>query len=813
MLMKNFTQKAKRLLCLLLTLIGVQAYAQETISVAGVDVPVVDVQTVEAIDQATVGYSGITAEFNVAQVTEALGVASITEAVPYIVNVTTGEAVENTTDGWRNGDGDLFGWSDITEETRGYCVKIQEPESGLIDYLGAHHNGVWNVGDTFTGTWAFVANDKAALVKVVVTFVEPEETPDEPIDEIVLPEAETDITKLEIVGRISHSIDRYYTQGYETTSISFPCADMAEKLGTDAATLQQALAKMTYVDQYADGTNTGILNLLTVTDGWMRKVLTADGDETNQVCGAMYSGDCDIFIQQMAYDEENNVSYILGQMPGKMELGFVRYAELYIVYGSKAYIITQTVNFVEPPYNGLEDMTKVGETEVIKVSQQPTNDYSFVVFNLDLDAIAEQLGCEDPKDVQMQALDDMGGLSDQHTANNGGWWLNNMGTVCEWANGTFFIEPSANATWTEFHVGQKPEMCKAGDEYVAKLYLTYSGKYYEVEVHFAITDKEEVVDPDELHVVAERTITINQEVNNSYGWSEGVGISYEVLEETIGTTDVHLYGEMPDVDPEEKGFYTDEYTCDPKPGFWLTAEGKRTNWGGPSPWGMSIVYQTSEDAVIFNCIQFPDATKAGETYTGSFYLANTENASMLKVNVIYNIVESIEDIDVIGEQDLVLMVADQEFAAEIEGLDEIIANLGLENADELASATCMRALTSAGTYCNAVEPENGFTFDADGFVAEDENVGLYFNGVTFVTYVNETAPQNWKAKTDICLENNGKRYIFHVTFVSTDLYEHETGLNAIVAGSAAKTYDLLGREVKAARKGLLIRDGQKFIVK
>lgn len=801
----------KSVVCMLLALFGLHAYAEESITVEGTPVNVAGTQTVEVQDNAGATYAELTAEFNLDAVLQALGIDSIAEASQYIVNPTTMEAVENTSDGWRNGDGDLCLWGEITEESRGYCVKISEPGTGIIDYMGAHHNGVWNEGETFTAIWAFVANEKAALVKVVVTFGEKKEE-ENPGPDVQLPEAETEIAKLEIVGRYEAKLQRYYTQGYEATSCIYNVADIAEKLGIPAEDLNVAIAQMTYVEQIADGTNSGTLDLLTSTDGWMRNVLTEYGDETKMVCGALYSADCDFFVQQMAYnDSTSNVSFIMGQMPGKLKLGAELYADLYIVYGAKAYVFRLTVNFAEPPYNGLEEMEQVGETEIINVSQQPTNDYSFVTFSLDLDAIAAALGCEDAADVQMQGLTDQGGLSDNHSANNGGWWFNADGSVGEWGTGAFFIEPAANNTWTEFHVGQKPEVSKGEEEYVAKLYLTYMGKYYEVEVHYTIDEKQNVIDPNDLHVVAERTITIKQELNNDYAWSLGVSISNEVLAETIGTTDVHFYAELPDAEPGDTNYYTDEYSCDPKPGFWLTADGKRTTWGAPSPWGVTIALQSSADAVIFNCIQFPDANQIGDTHTGSFYLANPEDGAMLKVNVIYNIVESVEEFDIVGVENLDLMLSADEKDMRID-LAAIAEALGFESEEEMLNEGCLRAVTASGEYSDMCIPTNGVTLDNQGYMVEDGNFGIYFDEGAIFTYNNaEETPTEWKATVVLCFEKDGKRYVLNINIYSEDIFHEAVAIVGVTSSAKTATYDLQGRLVKKAQKGIYIQNGVKVI--
>lgn len=124
--------------------------------------------TVNHDEEAGTAYSETTAKFDVAAVTEALGIESISEAEQYIVNVTDGSFVKNTTDSWRDPNGDAAGWG--TEG--GVCVKIQDPASGIIDYIGCYdetHQG----GEVYTAKWGFVYGGKAVVIDVVITFVVP----------------------------------------------------------------------------------------------------------------------------------------------------------------------------------------------------------------------------------------------------------------------------------------------------------------------------------------------------------------------------------------------------------------------------------------------------------------------------------------------------------------------------------------------------------------------------------------------------------------------------------------------------------------
>ena len=142
-----------------------------TINVTFVAAPEFKPEIVKTIDvpvymTAEAAYEGLTAQFDAAEVATALNIASIADAKAYIVNVTTGSFVENTTDGWRDANGDATQWPNATN---GLCAKIQEPSSGTIDYLGTHDANFME-NDTYTAKWGFVANEKAVVLNINITF-------------------------------------------------------------------------------------------------------------------------------------------------------------------------------------------------------------------------------------------------------------------------------------------------------------------------------------------------------------------------------------------------------------------------------------------------------------------------------------------------------------------------------------------------------------------------------------------------------------------------------------------------------------------
>ena len=146
-----------------------------TINVTFVEAEEVEPEIIATIDipvtlKPATAYEGATAEFDAERVANVLGLTSIGDAKQYIVNVTTGDLVLNSTDGWRDSNGDAASWGSGAGMV---CVKINDPVSGSIDYLGAIDE-THAEGDTFTAKWAFVneSTNKAVVLNINITFTE-----------------------------------------------------------------------------------------------------------------------------------------------------------------------------------------------------------------------------------------------------------------------------------------------------------------------------------------------------------------------------------------------------------------------------------------------------------------------------------------------------------------------------------------------------------------------------------------------------------------------------------------------------------------
>lgn len=113
-----------------------------------------------------------TASFDVNEVVEALGAPDIASCDRYLVNVSDSSFVTDTSDGWRDANGDMATWG----TTAGVCVQMHDEyvASGTFNFVGCIDQS-HVAGEVYHALMAFVYNEKAVLVDVTITFITEEE--------------------------------------------------------------------------------------------------------------------------------------------------------------------------------------------------------------------------------------------------------------------------------------------------------------------------------------------------------------------------------------------------------------------------------------------------------------------------------------------------------------------------------------------------------------------------------------------------------------------------------------------------------------
>ena len=813
--MKHFTLKIKQLFAAMMMLACIPASAQFK-------------ATVE--QYANTDYSQVAAEFKLTEIATALetDTATLAAALNAWYNYDEESGAEKPADMFFLKSGEELVADYSTNAPGGFWMSSDYRNVGHGDeaafyediwfdsaedlfgiYLGQYPNALKD-GATLTPTFVLKHGDKQVTFDITY-IVNPLPT---------MPEAELEIAKLEIVGETEVTVDQTPSMSWKAYVASVSLAGVAEKFGVDAEIfptmipnqLYQAKIDLTY------GLKVDSLIAITVNDGWGRVAMSLEGDTLTEVCSANYGSLEDLkafYTNGWSFDAATDtLSCNMGQFPERMVAGDQLYSYVYLVYGNKAFRIKYILNVIEDPNagkNNLEDMTKVGSS-TFSLEQYPTTDYSTTYISLNADSIATLLGCS-TSDMVLQAIDNNGALSTNSTATKGGYWMTQGGIICGWGdNAYFFVEPNVQGDYSQLNFGQMPGNTAIGEEGHTMLYLTANGNYYELDITLKIVAKE-IVGLESFENVATRNLTIQQEYI-TYEWSKAASIPMEQIYSLIGTTEPVLYGLAVDSVAATTGSkYTDDYTCSPFPGFWLNAEGRNDKWGSSTfTWGMSAAVEVSDEAYNINCML--DHGAIGDVYNGQFFLANLENQKMITINLTYQIVETLVEFEVVGEEWINLPVSMEDMPVDYD-LTKIATAFGLESVGALFEGYYAKGLKADGTYSEGMDIiGNGLTFTINGAYADyaDIYINVSEDFTQLITYSNVDIEAPFKAEATFCFEIDAKRYVIHATLLDPESYA--AGIAGISADKEdGKIYNLQGQEVVAPAKGIYIMNGKKVLVK
>ncbi len=813
--MKHFTLKIKQLFAAMMMLACIPASAQFK-------------ATVE--QYANTDYSQVAAEFKLTEVATALetDTATLAAALNAWYNYDEESGAEKPADMFFLKSGDELVADYSTNAPGGFWMSSDYRNVGHGDeaafyediwfdsaedlfgiYLGQYPNALKD-GATLTPTFVLKHGDKQVTFDITY-IVNPLPT---------MPEAELEIAKLEIIGETEVTVDQTPSMSWKAYVASVSLAGVAEKFGVDAEIfptmipnqLYQAKIDLTY------GLKVDSLIAITVNDGWGRVAMSLEGDTLTEVCSANYGSLEDLkafYTNGWSFDAATDtLSCNMGQFPERMVAGDQLYSYVYLVYGNKAFRIKYILNVIEDPNagkNNLEDMTKVGSS-TFSIEQYPTTDYSTTYISLNADSIATLLGCS-TSDMVLQAIDNNGALSTNSTATKGGYWMTQGGIICGWGdNAYFFVEPNVQGDYSQLNFGQMPGNTAIGEEGHTMLYLTANGNYYELDITLKIVAKE-IVGLESFENVATRNLTIQQEYI-TYEWSKAASIPMEQIYSLIGTTEPVLYGLAVDSVAATTGSkYTDDYTCSPFPGFWLNAEGRNDKWGSSTfTWGMSAAVEVSDEAYNINCML--DHGAIGDVYNGQFFLANLENQKMITINLTYQIVETLVEFEVVGEEWINLPVSMDDASVDYD-LTKVATAFGLESVSALFEGYYVKGLKADGTYTEGLDAiGSGIIFNISGGADTYGDIGVGFSEdyKQIWTYSNVDIEAPFKAEATFCFEIDSKRYIIHATLLDPESYA--AGIEGINADKKdGKIYNLQGQEVAAPAKGIYIMNGKKFLVK
>ncbi len=672
-------------------------------------------------------------------------------------------------------------------------------------YLGQYPNALKD-GATLTPTFVLKHGDKQVTFDITY-IVNPLPT---------MPEAELEIAKLEIVGETEITVTQYPRTGYDADVVKVSIAGVAESFGLDKEVFATMIPNQMYQAYTDDTYGMKVDSLLAIGyyDGWVGLAFAENGDTLTEACAKSYSSaDARFYTNAWSYNGENDtLTCNLGQSPEKLVAGDNFYSYVYIVYGNKAFRIKYNLVIEAAPYVDPNDFVSIG-TSTFVVEQVNLTDYSYSEIYIPIDSIAELLGTTATA-LSFQATGPEGGFTSSSTANAGGYWMTQNGIVCSWNSGVFFVEPQASGDYSVLHVGQHAvNQLSVGDEAHTLMYLVNGTQYYTLDITLKIVQREAVAQ--DFESVATRNYTV-QALDANYTWSEianSASIPFADIYSLIGTTEPVLYALNVDSVAAQKGEkYTKDYTMGEKPGFWLNEEGRQAPWGS-APWGITGLNSTADNFII-QCIQMQDMGVVGDVYTGQFFLVNEENNKMLTINLTYQIVETIIQAEIVGEEWINLPVSIDDASVDYD-LTKVATAFGLESVSALFEGYYVKGLKADGTYTEGLDAINsGIIFNISGGADTYGDIGVGFSEdyKQIWTYSNVDIEAPFKAEATFCFEIDSKRYIIHATLLDPESYA--AGIEGISADKKdGKIYNLQGQEVAAPAKGIYIMNGKKFLVK
>lgn len=817
--------------------------------------------TTDPVEGYTVGY----VNFDPAELAAAIGVdvADIKTAV-----TTSGTYYIQTEDGRSNdymGDNNQF-WMNNDGYPRSYSSGEATWFSGIIwNEAGSDETSgeTWSdsvyisfgqMPNTFKyvyeasvlkATTYLVVGDKEITFEVIQN-VNPAPVP-------TLPDPVTKLSALTIVGEWTVEIPFILGKSYEGYTYTGTLEGIYEKLGVSSAELDPFVADNVFsqtikVDSLKtdDGIETGeviysfvdSLVAPSTTDGWYGRYINYDEAsaietplEYNAPMG--WSSPCTFYTQAITLTE-GEYSFRGGQMPGAFtSLDDADYTYHYIVVGDKAAKIKIQVKMEEPASRPLTEMTEVG-SEDIEIKHYLGGSGSN--FSLDMTAIAELLGTEA---INFEVLSDPTTLSDNTTANNGGYWLSKEGYPVSWSGdgstgNAIYVEPSTSGDFSTLNYGFNDGAWTLGDKTTIKLYFHNGTQYYLVNLNVEIIEQPQIGE-DQYELVSTEGIHFQIIPSNEY-WTEDymtTDLDIDYLASLLGEGSYKLYG-MSAPDADGKSTMTDAYSCTPYPGFWMTADAPECYVG---VWGTNAFGMTYASGVI-TWYQFPGQRAAGDVYNATFFLVNESNNKMVKLATVIEYVETIVETAVVGEEDLTLVVAsgDEPLYTPVD-FTVVADSFGVE-IDILEVAAEIKTLKTPTSFtADNYDSSYGWFLNESGCCTDLLDEEACMNApvtLGYEWYNTETAPFSFFTtagvmaeapadgvtyRTKIAVEYDAKQYIYHITMMNE---ADATGIEKVEATTVktGNVYDLSGRIVRknangvnGLANGVYILNGKKYIVK
>jgi hypothetical protein len=673
-------------------------------------------------------------------------------------------------------------------------------------------------------------------------------------------------SELTIVAKVDVALTATEARHNNTSQrVSIDLTDALAKLGGGG--LGMALHKF-YIAEYdpqTEGKTDELTSTYNYRNGWW---LTEAYDEnTGEVTGECVA---DTTIQAQMYVrnpelDEKQLYVTVGQVGRQLLPGKTYRTSLYYINGSKAIEICLSLNTTEAPALQLSELEKAGE-ENASLSIYYNGSYKYRLLQLNADSIYQAIYAQMPlpdcvdyeeglqwgegESLVLYATGEDNTLTDDATANYGGYWLNTNGLACEWgaAGCAMFCEPDYYSGLSSLHVGIYPDRSLIDTSVKSTLYLVCGNFYYQLNLKVAIGPQPTFAECQTVEEInyAMEMVPINK------GGEELLQEAY--MNKAIDLTDIIRQA----FDSEDITFCTPVYV----PGQGYSAMPSANNITGTvisdsvgylNGYQMTDIRALAEDdnsfvhvAAPFNPsipiltiaygIGYKDGTlsfwqkdgvrEVGDYYTAEYYLYSLDDKKKVKLNINVIYVSERNPVEIVKTTDITLPSWNAEksdYAATQYDLSEVLDSLQCDDAGKIVwmAYNNLYQLTVPSDYDELA----GFVFSSDGrLLPEDLNGAVFIVGYIdgeFHSFVMNPSDDS-EHTTAIVATYNGKGYRFNITVTPTP----DTGIASLpfpfkggsqgynLSGMHMNTNTLPLREGQGVGlRGIYIIDGKKVLVR
>jgi len=469
------------------------------------------------------------------------------------------------------------------------------------------------------------------------------------------------LASLTASAQFTGKVEQVPNTTWAPVAASFPIAEVAQALSTDAATFQTAFtdwmaaeapesnlffyaapsAPDTWTDAYGTGGEKGF---------W----IASNGELTAYPNGCYYAN-------PVLDTEAATFNINIGMFPDSLKYGiYEQQLKFALQYGGQTATFTvdltvtgtEKVDIPEPATLKEAELNVVGEKS-ITVEQYPRNAYDADKVELLLDDICEKLGVDGKvlanylgellyaTEFDTETVNKRDSVTNVSTAGAPGFWMTDIRvdgeatgecSAAAYSQGCMFYAESfafnAEGDTLSFNLGQYPNNLKGEEKFFANFYIIYGDKAYRIHLDFNCLYQEAGETLEDFTKVGEESITV-ENIPGGYNDTKVLRPDLEAIAAALGCEvgDIKLAALQSDID-----FGNSTANAG---GYWFNIDGYVCSWGD---YAMYYVEPYTEgDFTELKLGQYPEHMTIGTESTFSLYFLAGRNYYQYTVN--FRIVE------------------------------------------------------------------------------------------------------------------------------------------------------------------------------